>query len=181
MATTCPNPREKWSVECRKRSLPSSPTAWVTCHGALESLGWPHGQIWTNYEKNHCISLQPNTHYIFIWETHGFWHILVQSSDAPSGSANDEIQRPPMVLPRCFQGVRWVGEIPRNQDNLLPNISKNEQQLHDYVTVTCNITCTVYRIMNARFLYIIAWLLDYRIVWWYIYIVSTPNSWTLVG
>lgn len=109
-------------IECRKRSLPSSPTAWVTCHGALESLGWPHGQnmnkVWRKNIAYPCNPI-PTIYIIFIWETHGFWHIqrsMVQSSDAPSGSANDEIQRPPMVLPRCFQGVRWVGEMVRSQE-----------------------------------------------------------------
>ena len=161
-------------IECRKRSLPSSPTAWVTCHGALNHLDGLMDKIWTNYEKKtlHILATQYPL-YIHLGNSWFLTHPEINGSILGRAFRickrwDSEASNGASPLFSGCELSRWDGEIPRNQDNLLPNISKNEQQLHDYVTVTCNITCTVYRIMNPRFLYIIAWLLDYRIVWWYI-------------
>ena len=167
-------------IECRKRSLPSSPTAWVTCHGALESLGWPHGQIWTNSEKNHCISLQPNTHYISLYIHLGNSWFLTHPEI--NGS----------ILGRAFRICkRWDSEASNGAS---PVRSQETRTIYCQTYPKMNRSCMIMWLLHVTLhvQYIESWMHVFYIslpgCWIielsddiYIYIVSTPNSWTLVG
>ena len=169
MATTCPNPREKWSVHWMPEAVPAQFTdclshlPWSTRITWMASWTKYYEQIMKKIIAYPCNPIPTIHHYIFIWETHGFWHIqrsMDQSSDAPSGSANDEIQRPPMVLPRCLQG----GESVRSQE-------------------TRRIYCQTYPKMNSSCM--IMWLLhvtlhvQYIESWMHVFYISLPGCWII--